>query len=157
MTTAWANRLIFLANVALAGFLGYWIATRGLDAPDKGWNPVDLITIILTATTVVLAAVAFGVALMGIWGYKAIVERAEQVAKNEAGAVALKKIDQYLDSANIRGQLEAQLNSRVSTEADKLAVDLQGQTILSTSTGTNEMTFEDYPPRKDGEEAQDAR
>lgn len=59
-----------------------------LPVPPPGVEYKDLITIILTAVAVLLAAVTVIIALLAFWGYNSIRESAEKVAKETAERVA---------------------------------------------------------------------
>lgn len=72
----------FVAGVFVA-ICAFYIATRGPIA-EGGWTAEGLVTVILTATTVVLAALGIGVALVAIWGYDRIKEAAIKGATIEA-------------------------------------------------------------------------
>lgn len=65
------------------------------------WTAIDLVTAALAAATVVLAAVALGVALFAVWGYRDIrrasVRAAELEARRTAEDVAARQMRAFLD------------------------------------------------------------
>jgi len=73
---------VFFFLVSLTAFLA-----RGarFEAP---WDGPAVVTVALAAATLVLAAVAIGVALLTIWGYTTLREHAENIAKNAASETA---------------------------------------------------------------------
>ncbi|HTT98273.1 MAG TPA: hypothetical protein VMF58_09500 [Rhizomicrobium sp.] len=76
----------FVAGVFVA-IAAFYIATRGPVA-SAGWTAEGLVTVILTATTVVLAALGIAVALVAIWGYDRIKDAAIKGATIEAVKIA---------------------------------------------------------------------
>lgn len=62
------------------------------------WTYAEFISVSLTAVTVVLAALALGVGILAIWGFKQIEDRAKESAAAQAGSVASKRIESYLQS-----------------------------------------------------------
>lgn len=87
-TTDWANRLLLLFNVILLALGGWFVATRGISPAPKGWSYQDLITILLTAIAVLLAAVTVFIALAALWGYNTLKESAKSTAETIAREVA---------------------------------------------------------------------
>ncbi len=71
-----------MAGVFIA-ISAFYIATRGPIA-QQGWTAEGLVTVVLTATTVVLAALGIGVALIAILGYDSIKEAVIKGATMEA-------------------------------------------------------------------------
>ncbi len=123
MTTKWLNRLMLAANLALMAVAVFYVATRGLEPTPGTWNYADLVTIVLTATTVILGAVALGVALLAIWGYRAIAERAEEIAGRQADEVVNRRLNEYLSDESVKGKLSLIVGEHVRKEADSLAED----------------------------------
>ncbi len=84
----WGNRLTLLLNVVLFGLAFWFISTRGLQAAPQGFSYQDLVTILLTAIAVILAAVTIFVALVALWGYTALKENAKAAAEKVARETA---------------------------------------------------------------------
>ena len=84
----WANRILLLLNVIALmiaiRYFGLWPLLPNTD----GIEYKDLITIILAALAVILAAVTIFIAVMAVWGYNAIRESAEKAAREVAKDVA---------------------------------------------------------------------
>lgn len=80
----WGNRLTLLLNVVLFGIAFWFVCTRGLQSAPQGFSYQDLITILLTAIAVILAAVTIFVALVALWGYTALKENAKAAAEKVA-------------------------------------------------------------------------
>lgn len=75
--------LVFL----VAGSLLLWHAQKH-EAINLHIEPVTLISLLLAASGLILTAAAIFVALLGIFGYREIVQRAGDVARSEANRVA---------------------------------------------------------------------
>jgi hypothetical protein len=84
-----ANVLLFLVNLVLSLILLYYIGTRGLESAPSGWEYKDLITIILTALTALLAALAIFIGLLAIWGYASIRDASIAAAESAAEVKAV--------------------------------------------------------------------
>lgn len=84
----WGNRLTLLLNLVLFGLAIWFISTRGLQEAPKGFSYQDLVTILLTAIAVILAAVTIFVALVALWGYTALRENAKAAAEKVARETA---------------------------------------------------------------------
>jgi hypothetical protein len=78
----------FVAGVFIA-LCAFYIATRGPIASSAGWTAEGLVTVILAATTVVLAALGIAVALVAIWGYDRIKDAAIKESTTKAIAAAV--------------------------------------------------------------------
>ncbi len=85
---SWSNRLLFFTNVVLILFLIWAFVSRGLGAPPANSSYSDLVTIMLGAIAVILAAVTVFIAILAIWGYTALKEGAEKEARTVATDVA---------------------------------------------------------------------
>ncbi|MFV3077434.1 hypothetical protein [Niveispirillum fermenti] len=92
----------FLLWITALALIAINIVGISLMAPaGKGGRAVDytdLVSIILTAVAVILAALAIGVGLIAIWGYKQIVEHARSSAEAKAGEIAADRLESYLKS-----------------------------------------------------------
>ena len=84
----WGNRLALLLNIVLFGFACWFISTRGLQVAPQGFSYQELVTILLTAIAVILAAVTIFVALVALWGYTALKENAKAAAEEVARETA---------------------------------------------------------------------
>lgn len=82
------NILWFFVNLTLAVILLVFIGSHGLTTPPKGWEYKDLLTIILTALTALLAGLAIFIGVLAIWGYNSIRDAAERAAERAADARA---------------------------------------------------------------------
>lgn len=107
----------FFATFVAAVFVvicAFYIATRGPLA-GGAWTAEGLVTVILTATTVVLAALAIAIALVAIWGYDQIkaaaMAKAEQVATMTAMSVATKVSKETAEVVAAR-EVEARMGAR---------------------------------------------
>jgi len=85
---AWGNRLSIFLNVVLFVLAGWFITTRGLQPAPNGFTYQDLVTVLLTAIAVILAAVTVFVALVALWGYNALKENAKSAAEAAARETA---------------------------------------------------------------------
>lgn len=56
--------------------------------PGAGWSPVELVTTILTALGVMIAALATTLGVAAIWGYSALRDEVIKMAKAEATKAA---------------------------------------------------------------------
>jgi hypothetical protein len=70
-----------------------FFVSRGT-TPSNGIEYKDIISLLLTAITVVLAALAIGIAVLAIWGYNSIRESAERAAGDVAERTAKEVADQ---------------------------------------------------------------
>ena len=102
----------------------YFIGTRGLEPTPANWQYADLVTVILTATTIILAAIALGIALIAVWGYKVIIEQSEKVARDQADKVATDLVNEYLSREEIKNRIRALVDDRVRKEADSVVDDI---------------------------------
>ncbi|MDP3117973.1 MAG: hypothetical protein Q8N19_12765 [Phenylobacterium sp.] len=84
----WGNRLLLLVNTVLFGLALWFVCTRGLQSAPQGFSYQDLVTILLTAIAVILAAVTVFVALTALWGYTALKESAKIAAEQVARDIA---------------------------------------------------------------------
>lgn len=84
----WGNRLALFLNLVLFGLALWFLCTRGLQTAPKGFSYQDLVTILLTAIAVMLAAVTIFVALVALWGYSALKENAKAAAEKVAKETA---------------------------------------------------------------------
>lgn len=103
-----ASAITLLIGGALIFFNVFFFI--GIRNPTSGMMEYkDFVSILLTAVTVVIAVLAFGVAGLAIWGYREFMSRAEETAKNAAtgaaDAVARKVVTEYLDSERFKNIL----------------------------------------------------
>ena len=78
---------ILVAGVFIA-ICAFFIATRGPMPAGPGWSAEGLVTVILTATTVVLAALGIGIAIISIWGYDRILAETKKIAELKSAEIA---------------------------------------------------------------------
>lgn len=104
--------LSWLVTICLIAFSAFYAATRGPLSAD-GWSYSDLVTVILTAVTVVLAALGLGIAAIAIWGYDRIERNASDAAVNEARDM----IDRHLKSARFVEQVREIVEDLPKSEA----------------------------------------
>lgn len=116
----WANQLLLFVNVLALFAAVFYFGLQPLKANHDGIEYKDLVTIILAAVAVVLAAVTLFVAVMAIWGYNSIreesvkaavreaVKAAEAEAKNTAQVVASREAVAMLDVLKGDGKPEAE-------------------------------------------------
>ncbi|MFZ2287776.1 MAG: hypothetical protein WAV93_12385 [Bacteroidales bacterium] len=111
----WATRIILASNVLLFAFLIWAVAARGLQPAPADWKYQDLVTILLTAVAVILAAVTLFIAILAIWGYTALKDAAEKEARKVATDVA---------------QSVAAREARAASRFEEIAGDGQGEDPL---------------------------
>ncbi|RWO40242.1 MAG: hypothetical protein EOS12_25345 [Mesorhizobium sp.] len=123
----WANRLLFFFNllffIGLAAFL-HWHAS-GLIFPGV-WEYKDLVAVLLTTVTVVLAFIGVIVAGAAIWGYQSI----KSIAEEKAEATSKAGCDDYLKSAEFREQVDQAIRQRLAAEAKEAVQDALGPAVL---------------------------
>jgi hypothetical protein len=96
MISKWANRVLFFCNAVVLAVAVLYFGLHPLKSGIESIESKDLITIVLGAVAVLLAAVTIFIAVLAIWGYnsireesvKAAVAAAEKEARNTAEAVA---------------------------------------------------------------------
>jgi heme/copper-type cytochrome/quinol oxidase subunit 2 len=93
----------FIATTVAAGLIGLniWFvyALHQPPAPPDTKPLVDykdFVSILLTAVTAVVAVLAFGVAILAIWGYTTMMRVAELTAAAEAKAVAERQMSDHV-------------------------------------------------------------
>lgn len=114
--TRWVNRILLFLNVCALIIAFLYFGFHGIYSVDHGIEYKDLVTIILTAIAVLLAAVTLFVAAMAIWGYNSIREesvkaavkaadaKAAEIAKNVAESVASREAIAMLNTMQGAGQ-----------------------------------------------------
>jgi hypothetical protein len=112
----------FIAGVFIA-ICAFYIATRGPLAASQGWTAEGLVTVILAATTVVLAALGIAVALVAIWGYDRIKEAAIKASVLEsvkiATAAAIKTAKEIAETTAAR-----EVAARMQTETASTSTEI---------------------------------
>ncbi len=98
----WINRILLGVNVVMFVVLLLFFVTRGASFSPP-WDGPAVVTIVLTAVTVVLGAVALGVALLAVWGYSALREHAGNIADKAATAAADKAVQKLLRDWGLDG------------------------------------------------------
>ncbi len=104
----WSNRVLLFLNLALLAGFGWFVYRDGLGAPPSGWDWKDLVTILLTAVTVILAATALFVAVLAVWGYTTIRQHAETTARNVAADIAREEARKVAATVAARSAFAAQ-------------------------------------------------
>lgn len=89
--------LTLINTTVLIGF-GAFVYRDGVHPPPSVWNPLDLVTIMLTAATVVLAGVAVIVAIATIFGYAFLRDEAIRQANRVSRRAAQRTFSQSLDT-----------------------------------------------------------
>lgn len=116
-----------IAGVAAACVFIYWSPYLAGVPPAKepsaptvaGFTQAEFISIILTAVTVVLAALAIILAIAAFWGYTAIREGAVEAAKIEARKVA--RSNSEVVAARVAEEAAQQSMERAFNEGDAIA------------------------------------
>lgn len=113
----------FLAAVAFVTLFcftaGFFFSIRG-EITEPKIDYKDFVSILLTAVTIILGAVALGIAALAIWGYKAIIDATTERAQRAATAVAKKHMEDYLTDDRIRAVVGPLLQPLVDELAAKL-------------------------------------
>lgn len=128
----WLNRIFFVVNAALAAATMWALfrSTPGVSA--GGIEYKDFISILLTAVTVVLAALAILLALAAVWGYQKLSDHAAERAAATAAAAS----QDYLNSEAFAGRVHTICAAQIhQTVWDTIAsrVDVEG---TGTPNGT---------------------
>jgi hypothetical protein len=117
----------------------YLILTQGA-APTEGLKYSEFLAITLTALAVILASIGIFIAILAIWGYKAIRDEAARIASK----TSVDAIRQFLAEANIKSTLRDMVAKHVKQESDELWDDIQ-------MTGQANKLTETYPTEKKDE------
>lgn len=105
-----ANRILLAGNVLLFAVLGWLLIAQGLPLhPSPGWEYKDLVSVLLTVVTIVLAFLGLAVALAAIWGWQTI----SQGAARRAAEVATDKTDAHLQSDDFQAKLKVLVEEQV--------------------------------------------
>jgi heme/copper-type cytochrome/quinol oxidase subunit 2 len=127
----------------------YFMTTLRVPDPYGALEYKDLVSILLTAVTVVLAVLGIAIAILAIWGYKEFMAKAESKATESAGAVAKTLVDTYLTSEefSIRfAQAAERLNKEKGASRVALGDKPDGKGVDDASPQ------EHFPPYPDGEQ-----
>ena len=92
-----------VSNAQLVAYLDSWLALT------------------LSATTIALAILGVSVGFLALWGYHSL--KSEALIRSENAAK--EKLDEYLQSQEIRDKLERVIEDRVGRESDQLFQDLK--------------------------------
>jgi hypothetical protein len=96
--------LVALALVAVVAVMPMIaVETRGIEYKD-------LVSIQLTALTLVVAALGVGVAFLAVWGYKEFMERAKDSAREAASEVAKNTVSSHLKGDSFVNEVRAALD-----------------------------------------------
>lgn len=132
------------ALVLIAVNLTIFVSVNPSGNSAHPWTYAEFISVSLTAVTVVLAALALGVGILAIWGFKQIEDRAKESAAVQAGDVASKRIESYLQSEEFQVLAKSALRQ---LEADKAVQAVTGDADGSGRRDGNARTDSDIPPR----------
>jgi hypothetical protein len=109
----------------------------------------ELVTILLTGVTIVLAILAVFVAGLAVWGYESI--------KSEAGAVATRALEKTIADAVAKRVSESAITIQIREEIEKIvrsAMEREGRSYPAAFSGsqtegaTPEQVAEEYPGDK---------
>src|SRR4051812_34874754 len=93
----------FLIGLVLIALNVMFLGETRITHPENSIEYKDLISIILTAVTVVLAALAIGIAILAVWGYRELItninRRMETLAQDQIRA--------YIQGEDFRAMAEA--------------------------------------------------
>jgi|GEM_PF-3352001 len=104
---------------------------------DQSMKYTDFISITLTGLAVMLAILGISLAILGIFGYRAIIN----IAAEKAEVAALKRVEAFLQATDVNAMLKALVMRRVEEEGDRVYED------LSVTGGVGIPTY----PKKEGE------
>lgn len=90
--------ITFIVGLTLIGLAITGLVTYRAPDPSGALEYKDLISILLTAVTVVLAVLGIGIAILAIWGYKEFMTKAESKAEEAASKIAKELVNTYLTS-----------------------------------------------------------
>lgn len=84
--------LLSVINLVLLLACTYFIATRGVSAAaGVGWTPVELVTTVLSALSILITVLGIFLAVLAVWGYAKLADEAksiaERVAREQAGRI----------------------------------------------------------------------
>jgi len=102
----------WLIAISVIAFSAFYAATRG-PLSAEGWTYPELITVLLTAVTVVLAVLGLGIAVIAIWGY----DRIERSASAAAVTAAKSMIESHLRSDEFTGKIREIVEGLPKSEA----------------------------------------
>ena len=126
--TRWANRILVALNIIGLTAIVLYFGSHRLVQDDPNIEYKDLITIILTALAVLLAAVTLFVAAMAIWGYNSIRDESVKAAKKAAEAEARIVATNVASSVASRSAVAIKAvteEGSASTDVDELVAALQ--------------------------------
>lgn len=127
----WTNRILLVLNLFLATAL-FWFLLLGASKTimPGAWEYKDLVSVLLTVVTVVLAFIGVIVAGAAIWGYQSLKSIAEEkaVKTSQAGC------DQYLKSPEFRTQIEAAIREKLEAEAKEAIQNALAPAVLQADT-----------------------
>jgi hypothetical protein len=102
--------------------------------------------ILLACVTLVLTALAIAIGIAAIWGYGEI----KKAAGSQAQEAIDKKLNEYFGNLDIQARLKAEIEARVSREADQVYRDISitGGDVAETEQQGAAMVGEEYPTEK---------
>ncbi|WP_146191571.1 hypothetical protein [Azospirillum humicireducens] len=114
LASKWGLRLLIVTNIMMFCGLCYQYGIRDIVHPTEGWNWTDFITILLAIVTIVIAALGTLIAVAALWGL--------QTLRKGASEISRKKVDGYLQSADMERKLRALVEEQYKNYVDSLAV-----------------------------------
>jgi len=114
-----SNWVMFGINVTIAACL---IISTGfhhakLVAKEDAWDGPTVVTIVLTAATLVMAGVTLMVGIVAIWGYSTLRDRSEEIAGEAArAAIEARQKEDYINGASFKSEKEADISSGYDRE-----------------------------------------
>lgn len=126
-------------GIAFVAFTATGVATYfGLFAPVKptpGIEYKDLISILLTAATIVLAVAALGIAIIAVWGVKRVEELARDSAIECAKEAAEKLVQTHLTSDSFKKEVKSALDA---IDKDRSPSKVVGSPDVKTARGVDQ-------------------
>ncbi len=104
------NRALIAGNILLVALLVWLVLSQGVHVQSsEGWEYKDLVSVLLTVVTVVLAFIGIVVAFAAIWGWQTI----SQGAARRAAEVAQGATDTHLQSEDFQAKLKVLVEEQV--------------------------------------------
>jgi hypothetical protein len=143
---AWANRIILFLNICLIGALSWiWLTKGSFSIVPGAWEYKDLISILLTAVTVVLAFIGFIVGGAAIWGYQSI----RAIAEEKAEKISAAGCNSYLNSQDFFSKIDTAIRDRLESEAKNAVQNALAPVVLSADSSPEFQ--EPIQPEENGE------
>lgn len=139
-------RNVIVPTCAFALFAAclWFVVSRGIESPGNSWKYSDLITVLLTAISALLAVLGIIIAILALWGYRTIRQASEEQARHTARRVAKQEMAAFLDSLGYdayRSAKQEKVRQRLKSEVPAYA----GRSTVSTSDFAPELPTEEKP------------